>query len=89
MKTGGISTAEGLTAVSFELKLAADKLNSVVINAGVLSATVKAENTEAVLGVALTYDVQLVVTTGSTGVTSMSVAYTTGVGDVEIVTVYK
>ena len=81
--------AEGLTAVSFELKLAADKLNSVVINAGVLSATVKAENTEAVLGVALTYDVQLVVTTGSTGVTSMSVAYTTGVGDVEIVTVYK
>lgn len=80
---------EGLTAVSFELKLDADKLNSVAINAGVLSATVKAENTEAVLGVALSYDAELIVATGSTGVTSMTVAYTTSVGEVEIVTVYK
>lgn len=86
--SGDLGT-EGLTAVSFELKLDADKLSSVVINAGVLSATVKAENTAAVLGVALTYDVQLIVATGTNGVASMTVAYTTSLGEVEIVTVYK
>ena len=81
--------AEGLSAVSFELKLDESKLSGVAINAGVLNATVKAEHTEAVLGVALGYDVQLIVATGTTGVTSMTVSYTTANGEVEIVTVYK
>ena len=86
--TGDLGT-EGLTAVSFELKLDENKLNSVAINAGVLNAQVKAEHTEAVLGVALSYDVQLVVVTGTNGVTSMTVSYTTTLGEVEIVTLYK
>lgn len=86
--SGDLGT-EGLSAVSFELKLDESKLSGVAINAGVLNATVKAEHTEAVLGVALGYDVQLIVATGTTGVTSMTVSYTTANGDVEIVTVYK
>ena len=81
--------AEGLNAVSFKLQLDEGKLSSVAINAGVLSATVKAADTAAVLGVALDYDVQLVVATGTTGVTYMSVAYTTAHGPVEIVTTYR
>lgn len=81
--------AEGLNAVSFKLQLDEGKLTSVAINAGVLSATVKAADTAAVLGVALDYDVQLVVATGTTGVTYMTVAYTTTYGPVEIVTTYK
>ena len=86
--SGDLGT-EGLTAVSFELKLDESKLSSVAINAGVLNAQVKAEHTEAVLGVALAYDAQLVVVTGTTGVTTMTVSYTTPHGDVEIVTLYK
>lgn len=88
-KVSGDLGTEGLTAVSFDLKLDENKLSSVVINAGVLNATVKAENTEAVLGVALSYDAQLVVVTGTNGVTSMTVSYTTTLGNVEIVTLYK
>lgn len=86
--SGDLGT-EGLSAVSFELKLDESKLSGVAINAGVLNATVKAEHTEAVLGVALGYDVQLIVATGTTGVTSMTVSYTTANGEVEIVTLYK
>lgn len=86
--TGDLGT-DGLTAVSFDLKLDESKLNSVAINAGVLNAEVKAEHTEAVLGVALSYDVQLVVITGANGITSMTVSYTTTLGDIEIVTLYK
>lgn len=80
---------DGLNAVSFKLQLDASKLSDVAINAGVLKATVKAENTAEVLGVALAYDVQLVVTTGTNGVTSMSLAYTATKGEVEIVALYK
>lgn len=86
--SGDLGT-EGLSAVSFELKLDESKLSGVAINAGVLNATVKAEHTEAVLGVALGYDVQLIVATGTTGITSMTVSYSTANGEVEIVTLYK
>lgn len=86
--SGDLGT-EGVNAVSFELKLDASKLNSVAINAGVLTANVKAADTAAVLGVALNYDVMLTVVTGTAGVTSMSVSYTTNVGEVEVVTLYK
>ena len=81
--------AEGLNAVSFDLILDAGKLSSVAIDAGVLSADVKAADTAAVLGVALEYDVELVVATGTNGVTYMTVAYNTAHGPVEIVTSYK
>ena len=80
---------EGLTAVSFDLALKADKLSNVSINAGVLIATVKAQDTEAILGVALDYDAQLTVATSAIGVTSMTVAYQTSLGEIEIVTLYK
>ena len=80
---------DALNAVTFKLQLDASKLSDVTINAGSLKATVKAADTAAVLGVALEYDVQLVVTTGETGVTSMSLAYTAAKGEVEIVTLYK
>lgn len=86
--SGDLGT-EGVNAVSFELKLDESKLNSVAINAGVLTANVKAADTAAVLGVALNYDVMLTVVTGTAGVTSMSVSYTTNVGAVEVVTLYK
>lgn len=81
--------AEGLTAVSFDLSLEEGKLSNVVINAGVLSADVKAEDTAAVLGVALNYDAKLSVSTGTNGITSLSVTYTTNNGEVEIVTTYN
>ena len=86
--SGTLST-EALNAVSFDLKLDESKLSNVAINAGVLSANVKAADTAAVLGVALDYDVQLTVVTGTDGVTSMTVAYTANLGAVEIVTLYK
>lgn len=86
--SGTLST-EALNAVSFDLKLDESKLSNVAINAGVLSANVKAADTAAVLGVALDYDVQLTVVTGTNGVTSMTVAYTANLGAVEIVTLYK
>lgn len=86
--SGTLST-EALNAVSFDLKLDESKLSNVAINAGVLSANVKAADTAAVLGVALDYDVQITVVTGTNGVTSMTVAYTANLGAVEIVTLYK
>ena len=86
---GDIGSSDALNAVSFDLKLDANKLDSVSVNAGTLIATVKAANTEAVLGVALNCDAQLTVSTGTNGVTSMTVAYTVANGNVEIVTLYK
>ena len=85
----GDLTADGLNAVSFDLALDEAKLSNVAINAGVLSADVKADDTAAVLGVALGYDAKLTVATGTNGITSMTVAYTTTNGDVEIVTLYN
>lgn len=85
----GTLTTEALNAVSFDLKLDENKLSNVAINAGVLSANVKAADTAAVLGVAIDCDVQLTVVTGTNGITSMTVAYTTNFGAVEIVTLYK
>jgi predicted small lipoprotein YifL len=85
----GDLTNDGLTAVSFDLNLDEAKLSSVAINAGVLSANVKAADTAAILGVALDSDAQLSVVTGTNGITSMTVAYTTASGEVEIVTVYN
>ena len=85
----GDLTADGLNAVSFDLALDEAKLSNVAINAGVLSADVKADDTAAVLGVALGYDAKLTVATGTDGITSMTVAYTTTSGDVEIVTLYN
>ena len=86
--SGDLGT-EGLAAVSFDLHLNESKLSAVSISAGVLTAQVKAADTAAVLGVALDYDVQLAVITGTNGITSMTVSYTTALGEVEIVTLYK
>ena len=85
----GDLSADALNAVAYELKLDESKLGELAINAGVLKATVKADDTASVLGVALNYDVQLVVNTGSNGVTSIVLSYTTNVGEVEVVTLYK
>ena len=85
----GNLTNDGLTAVSFDLQLDEAKLSNVAINAGILKADVKAADTGSVLGVALNYDVQLTVATGTNGLTSMTVAYTTASGNVEIVTLYN
>lgn len=78
---GGVASVE---AVSFDIKLDENKLESVKIDAGALSAKIKAADTEAVLGVALAYDVDIIITTGSNGVTAIAISYTTTSGPVEI-----
>ena len=81
----GIAAVE---ALSFDLNLDPAKLYSADLTAGVLSAVVKAENTAAVLGVALGVDAKLVVTVGSLGVGSVAVSYVTSDGEVEIISTY-
>lgn len=78
----------GVEAISFKLVLDESKMDSVSASAGTISFKVKAADTEAVLGVALASDADVVISTGSNGVTSISVSYTSASGPVETVSVY-
>ena len=83
---GGIASVQ---AVTFDIHLDESKLDSVSVIAGALSAKIKAADTAAVLGVAFASDVELVVTVGSKGVTSIAFSYLSDVGPVEVVSTYS
>lgn len=78
----------GVEALAFDINLDPTKLYSATVTSGVLHAVVKAENTAAVLGVAIGADVELIVAVGTLGVGSISVSYVTAEGSVEIITTY-
>ena len=59
------------------------------VSAGVLSATVKAADTEAVLGVAIATDVTMTVSIANGTVSAVTLAFETTVGAAEIVCVYN
>lgn len=82
---GGTAAVE---AITFDIQLDESKLGSVVSGAGAISAKVAAADTKAILGVEIGYDVNLVIFTGSIGVTSVAISYTSAAGPVEIVAVY-
>lgn len=71
-------------AVTFEINLDKDKLDSVSASAGILSAKVKAADTESVLGVAIGYDVDILITAGADGVVAIAISYNSASGPVEI-----
>ena len=85
---GAIEGTEALTAVTFDINLDPSKLASVTVKGNMLSATVKAENTAAVLGVDVGVDVNVVVSVSSLGVASVVISYNTATGPVEIVATY-
>lgn len=82
---GGTASVE---AITFDVQLDESKLGSVVAGAAALNAKVKAADTKAVLGVEIGYDVDLVISSGKLGVTSVAISYDSASGPVEIVAVY-
>ena len=82
---GGVASVE---AISFNIQLDESKLSSVTAGAGAISAKVKAADTKAILGVEIGYDVDLVISSGKLGVTSVAISYESASGPVEIVAVY-
>ena len=72
---GGSFNGQNSVAVSFKLNLDTEKLDGVRVEGNSLMATVKAANTQAVLGVALGSDVTLIVVKGENGLSSVSMAY--------------
>ena len=81
----GVGAVEALT---FDINLDPAKLLSASMNAGVLSAKVKSSYTAAVLGVAIDADVEIMITTTSTGISAIAIAYETAAGRVEISSTY-
>ena len=82
---GGTASVE---AITFDIQLDESKLSSVVAGAGALNAKVKAADTKAILGVEIGYDVDLVISSGKLGVTSVAISYNSASGPVEIIAVY-
>ena len=82
---GGVASVE---AISFNIQLDESKLSSVTAGAGAISAKVKAADTKAILGVEIGYDVDLVISSGKLGVTSVAISYESASGPVEIVALY-
>ncbi|MBQ8302709.1 MAG: hypothetical protein IJX97_04070 [Clostridia bacterium] len=72
---GSVSAAGGFT-----INLDTAKMKDCEVNGNVLTATVEAANTEAVLGVAIAYDVNVVLTKGETSLVSLTLTYTTDAG---------
>lgn len=81
----GIASVEALT---FDINLDPTKIYSATVTSGILSIVVKAENTEAVLGVNLGVDATVVISVGTLGVGSVAISYTTAEGTVDIVSTY-
>ncbi|MBQ7343447.1 MAG: hypothetical protein IJW53_01640 [Clostridia bacterium] len=82
---GGTASVE---AITFDVQLDESKLGSVTAGAGSVTAKVKAADTKAILGVEIGYDVDLVISSGKLGVTSVAISYDSASGPVEIVAVY-
>lgn len=81
----GIASVEALT---FDINLDPTKIYSATVTSGILSIVVKAENTQAVLGVNLGVDATVVISAGTLGVGSIAISYTTAEGSVDIVSTY-
>ncbi len=86
---GEFQGALGENIASVNLNLEASKLESYSIEGGILTATVKAENTAAVLGAAIGADVSLMLTTSNNRVISIVINYTTELGTVEAIVSYN
>lgn len=84
-EVGGAASVEALT---FDITLDASKFSTVTVVSGVFTADIKAENTQAVLGVNLGADASLVVSTNASGVVSVAISYTSVAGSVEIIATY-
>jgi hypothetical protein len=80
--TGKVALAEGA-----KINLAKVKA-TISADGNSLTATVKAADTKAVLGVEIGYDVDLSISSGKLGVQSVAISYNSGAGPVEIVAVY-
>ena len=72
---GGSFNGQNSVAVSFTLHLDIEKLDNARVEGNSLMATVKAADTQAVLGVAVASDVTLILIKGETGLSSVSMAY--------------
>ena len=82
---GGVASVE---AITFDITLDQNKLENVVVSSNTISAKVTKANTLSVLGVALDYDADLVISVGKNGVASVAISYVSASGPVEIVSVY-
>lgn len=82
---GGVASVE---AVTFDITLDQSKLENIVLSANSISAKVTKDNTLSILGVALDYDADLVISVGQKGVASVAISYVSASGPVEIVSVY-
>ena len=77
-------------AASVKMKLSGGKMKYTVSgNGNVLEATVKAEDTKAVLGVEYAADVSIVLTKSADKIVSLSLTYTLDAGKVEVICNYK
>ena len=93
---GTVTTIEGdgtvgaqLVAVAgVKLNLSASKM-TYSVSAGMLTATIKAADTEAVLGTAVSADVNLVLTVANGAVSAITLTYDTTDGQAEIVCLYN
>lgn len=79
----------GANVASVKLALDEAKLASYTIENGVLSASVEAENTAAVLGTDIGCDVSFMLTIGSGRIVSLVIAYESDFGPVEAIVSYN
>ena len=80
---GSVSAAGGFT-----INLDTSKMKDYEVNGNVLSATVEAANTQAVLGVAIAYDVTVTLTKGETSLVSLALTYVTDAGQATVTCEY-
>lgn len=80
---GSVSAAGGFT-----INLDSNKMKDCEVNGNVLTATVEAANTQAVLGVAIAYDVTVTLTKGETSLVSLTLVYVTDAGQATVTCEY-
>lgn len=85
---GGSFAGSNALATSVRLSLDESKMEY-SIDGDILNATVKEENTEAVLGVDIEADVTLMVTKANERIVSVTLTYTTEAGDVTVICTYN
>lgn len=86
---GDFADTLGSNIASVSLDLDEAKLESYSIEGGVLSASVKAENTAAVLGTEIGYDVDFMLTVGNGRVVSLIINYSSDNGPIEAIVSYN
>lgn len=84
---GGSFVGSNAVATSIRLSLDESKM-SYSVSGDILNATVKAENTEAVLGVEIESDVSLMITKANERIVSITLTYTTESGNVTVICAY-